>query len=91
MSAPQSLDYAPSRWRSGDPLIAYRYDPAGNLVATRDRNGIGYEFANDKAHRMVWRKGRQGFRFHFTYDDQGRCCRAVGDGSWYGVALEYKP
>lgn len=71
-------------------LVAYEYDPNGNLIATGNEKGHGYRFEYDHSKRMVLRRGRKGFQFHFKYDALGRCIRSMGDDRLYGVALEYK-
>ena len=72
-----------------EPLLLYRYDERGNLVASTHATGSGYGFAYDKANRMIRRTGRNGFNFHFEYDERGRCVRASGDDRLYEVGLEY--
>ena len=86
------LDLVLQRSPTSEPmlLVAYSYDAQGNLAATRNAAGHGYSFRYDGAHRMVHRRGRKGFQFHFSYDEVGRCKVAAGDGRLYGVALDYR-
>jgi RHS repeat-associated protein len=71
-------------------LLEYIYDERGNVVATSNAAGHGYEFAYDDANRLLRRRGRKGFTFRYLYDDQGRCVFSAGDANWYGVALKYE-
>jgi RHS repeat-associated protein len=81
-------------WQRGPgdvvPLMQYHYDARGNLAATENGHGKGHAFAWDEADRLVQRRGRKGFRFHFNYDAQGRCTLASGDDRIHGVALSYE-
>jgi RHS repeat-associated protein len=76
----------------GEPsrlLMAYDYDDAGSLIATRNYWGHGHKFAYDTSRRLIQITGRKGFQFHFSYDDLGRCVSATGDHGLYGVTLAY--
>ncbi len=74
----------------GRVLMAYEYDSAGNLVASRNMRGHGHRFAYDVMNRVVRVIGRKGFEFRYTYDELGRCVEAAGDDRLYGVTLTYK-
>lgn len=76
-------------------LAAYRYDPAGDLVAATDAAGgtIGYEYDR---HLMVKEVLRGGFSYYFQWDDPSlgvaaRCVATWGDGDLYRRHLDYRP
>ena len=70
-------------------LVSYCYDIAGNMISTKNANGIGYQFRYDAGHRMILRCGRKGFQFYYTYDEQGRCVVAEGDDHLQGIIVDY--
>ena len=72
-------------------LLAYEYDPAGNLVRATDLRQTTISFAYDPANRMTRRTDRRGYSFHFEYDDQGRCIHSRGDDGLLEVFLDYQP
>jgi RHS repeat-associated protein len=75
----------------GTTLLAYEYDPAGNLVRATDRYDTTLTFAYDAANRMTRRTDRRGYSFHFEHDDQGRCFHSRGDDGLLEVFLDFHP
>jgi RHS repeat-associated protein len=72
-------------------LLAYSYDPSGNLVDAVDAYGNRFGFAYDAANRMIRKTDRRNYSFHFVYDDAGRCVHTQGDDGLYEATLEYRP
>ncbi|WP_438007091.1 RHS repeat-associated core domain-containing protein [Sorangium sp. So ce321] len=82
------------RGRRGErdlPLIAsYGYDSAGCLLLFQDALGAKASYAYDAGRRIARMTDRNGYSFHFTYDDQGRCIEEHGDDGLWRVALRYQ-
>ncbi|WP_437655320.1 RHS repeat-associated core domain-containing protein [Sorangium sp. So ce1182] len=74
------------------PLIAaYSYDHASCLSAWQDPLGAREVYAYDAARRLSRITYRNGYSFHYTYDEQGRCIEEHGDDGLWRVALRYEP
>ena len=76
---------------SGEPLVHYDYDSAGDLVSARNRldQGERYTFQN---HMLMQRTLASGFNFHFEWDiltPKGKCLRNWGDGEVYDTRFEW--
>jgi RHS repeat-associated protein len=74
-------------------LISYAYDEAGDLVASRDPRGHGFDYAYDN-HLLVREQRPAGLAFQFVWDDAAlgpaaRCIESWGDGDLYRVRLDY--
>lgn len=81
----------PKTGGEGEILLAYEYDPAGNLIRATDVFKTTLSFAYDSSNRMTRRTDRRGYSFHFEYDDQGRCIHSRGDDGLLEVFLDYHP
>ncbi|MNM35055.1 putative deoxyribonuclease RhsC [compost metagenome] len=70
------------------PLVSYRYDAAGDLVAVLDPLGAARTFHYEQ-HRMVRHTDRVGLSFHYAFDAQDRVVHAWGDGGLHDYHFEY--
>lgn len=70
------------------PLVSYRYDEAGDLVAAVDALEAARTFAY-REHRMVRHTDRIGLSFHYAYDARWQVVRAWGDGGLYDYRFRY--
>ncbi|GHA70168.1 RHS repeat-associated core domain-containing protein [Cognatilysobacter bugurensis] len=70
------------------PLVRYRYDAAGDLIAAHDALDAPRTFEY-REHRMVRHTDRLGLSFHYAFDDQWRVIRSWGDGGLYRYTFEY--
>ncbi len=66
----------------------YTYDAAGRLTRVENA-GATETFEYDDKDRIVRMGTRTGGEFNFTYDDQGRCLRAVGKDGYYDRVFRY--
>ncbi|QDU60485.1 putative deoxyribonuclease RhsB [Planctomycetes bacterium Pan216] len=82
----------PSRSSGKETTIArYDYDEAECLARWIDptEREARYEYAD---RRLMTRKtDRNGYSFHYRYDEEGRCVHTWGDDGLYDVRLEYHP
>jgi RHS repeat-associated protein len=70
------------------PLVRYRYDAAGDLVAAHDALDAARTFAY-REHRMVGHTDRVGLSFHYAFDARWRVVQAWGDGGLYRYRFDY--
>jgi RHS repeat-associated protein len=73
------------------PLIAYRYDPKGNLSEVINSSGQPLRYCYDDEDRLAGWDDRNGFSYRYYYDDQGRCIRGQGPGGALSGTLSYDP
>lgn len=71
------------------PLVRYRHDDAGNLLEAVDPAGGATVYEYDFQGRLTTETNRLGGRFHFTYDEDGRCVHTWGSGGYLERKLEY--
>lgn len=60
-------------------FAAYEYDEQGNLIRVTDADGGTTEYAYDALHRLTHTTNANGLRFHFRYDQEGRCVESWGN------------
>ncbi|MDR3435273.1 RHS repeat-associated core domain-containing protein [Telmatospirillum sp.] len=76
-------------------LVSYAYDAAGDLAASRDARGHGFDYRYDR-HLLTRETRPGGLVFHFVWNDPAlgpaaRCVESWGDGDLYRVRLAYDP
>ncbi|WP_374173284.1 DUF6531 domain-containing protein [Flavobacterium tructae] len=71
-------------------LVAYEYDPEGNISAIIDALQKATVISYDN-HLMVEKTDRNGQTFYWEYDNENRCTHTWGDGGWQEGWLEYHP
>ncbi|MBD3297629.1 MAG: hypothetical protein GF341_03160, partial [candidate division Zixibacteria bacterium] len=83
------------RLREREPkerLIArYQHDNHGNLLVWQDALGNRAVNQYDTAHRMIKKTDRNGYSYHYEYDDEGRCIHTYGEDGLYDIRFEYVP
>lgn len=72
-------------------LLAYEYDDAGNLIRVTDVHKTVQRLAYERSGLVARRADRNGYSFHFTYDELGRCVHSRGDDGLFEVFLDYDP
>ncbi len=75
------------------PLVRYRHDASGDLVAATDRAGGSEQFAY-RNHVLIQRTLKSGFAYHFEWDRHdihGRCLRQTGNDGIYDTRFEWEP
>lgn len=70
------------------PLVGYRHDAEGDLVAVLDALDAARRF-DYRAHRLVRHTDRVGLSFHYDYDPQARVVHSWGDGGLYDYHFAY--
>jgi RHS repeat-associated protein len=74
---------------SGEVLVRYGYDSAGNLVEIVNSSGQPMRFEYDIEGRMTGWQDRRGTRYEYTYDEWGRCVRGVGSDNRVSRTFSY--
>ncbi len=74
-------------------LVRFAYDAAGDLVATQDANGDGFQYGYDR-HLLSTIRWPAALVFHFRYDDPARrwaarCVETVGEDGLFLRRLTY--
>jgi YD repeat-containing protein len=70
------------------PLVAYRYNIGGDLVAALDALEVARTFCYDR-HRMLRHTDRTGQSFYYAYDKKWRAIHAWGDDGLYDYHFHY--
>ncbi|MCP5277428.1 MAG: RHS repeat protein [Thiobacillus sp.] len=69
------LNYSPRGWLtfsySGDQMVSYTYDPAGQLTRLDFLNGPWFEYTYDAAHRLTGIRDAQGNTLQYELDGLG--------------------
>jgi RHS repeat-associated protein len=73
------------------PLIAYRYDQAGNLAEVINSSGQPLRLSYDAEDRLTEWDDRNGFAYRYYYDEEGRCARGEGPDGTLSGTLSYDP
>ncbi len=77
--------------RDKKSIAVYQYDRAGCLAEWTDAVGNTSRYEFDANKRMARKVDRNGYAYHYEYDDAGRCFHSFGQDGLYDVRLEYFP
>ncbi|GAA4503413.1 hypothetical protein GCM10023191_056300 [Actinoallomurus oryzae] len=77
------------RLRSGEELMRYGYDDAGNLAEIINSSGRPLRFDYDAEGRLTGWIDRNGHWYRYTYDGQGRAVHGDGPDGLWNVTLTY--
>lgn len=69
--------------------VAYAYTPEGELESVTDALNNVSRYAYDGHHRLLEKTLPTGVRFHYAYDEAGRCIKGWGDGGIHTGDIEY--
>ncbi|MDT0307400.1 RHS repeat-associated core domain-containing protein [Streptomyces sp. DSM 44917] len=76
----------------GEPvLLRYGYDERGNLAEVVNSSGLPLRLSYDEAHRLTGWEDRNGTRYHYTYDADGRCVATHGTDGVLASTIAYEP
>ncbi|WP_147450800.1 DUF6531 domain-containing protein [Streptomyces hoynatensis] len=71
-------------------LLRYGYDAQGNLAALYDSADRPQLLEYDAAHRLTGWEDRNGDRYRYVYDAEGRCVATEGTGGFLNSRVAYE-
>ena len=75
---------------TAEPVVMrYGYDERGDLTEIINSSGLPLRLAYDDQHRIVAWKDRNGTRYRYTYDAEGRCVRTAGSDGFHNGTFRY--
>jgi len=77
---------------SAKRVFAYEYDDKDNLIKVTDPAGVVtvYEYNDPNDPHNITKQTVDTFVYTYSYDDRGRCIKAVGSNGEAGYSFEYK-
>lgn len=73
----------------GTSIVAFGYDPFGNLVETVDSSGLPLVFEYDDEGRITKWIDRNGTEYEYEYDEAGRVVRTSGTDGMLAGTMSY--
>ncbi|MXM62309.1 Rhs protein [Streptomyces sp. HUCO-GS316] len=71
-------------------LMQYGYDGSGNLIEIHNSGAQPLRFAYDSRRRITGWQDRNGVRYRYDYDDQGRCVLTRGAEGFLNSEIVYE-